>query len=208
MDHSDIENIYCIGRNYKKHALELGNEIPSEPVVFLKANSSLRGLDESDKLAFPQEVFHFEAEIVLLLGQDLSLGKKSDLSVLSGLALGVDLTRREKQTDLKKRGLPWTLSKSFQGSALLGTFYPLNHFPNPHEIEFSLHLDGKLKQKGNSKNMIFSLTEIINYINSFSALKKGDLIFTGTPEGVGEITKGQQIHLEFLNLNIIEKGTL
>ena len=202
-----LKNIYCVARNYALHAKELNNEIPDEPVIFLKSTTSVRSLSQGD-IAFPDEQFHYEAEVVCLIGKDTSMGDNLSLDVIDSFALGIDLTRRKKQTELKKKGHPWTLSKSFCGSALIGEFKSRELFPNPKDISFKFKLNDVLKQNGNTKNMIFSLEKILNYLNSFTPLLQGDIIFTGTPEGVGHIQKGDSFELEFPEIGHKEKGHL
>lgn len=197
------KTIYCIGRNYVKHIQELSNEVPTSPLVFLKAPASLRGL-KGGPLAYPQETFHHEIELVLQIGRDFKLGENCGHDDISAIGLGIDLTRREIQTELKKQGLPWTTAKSFAGSALLGSLRPYEETQN---ITFDLFVNGQLKQHGESQNMIYPFLDICNYLNSFSPLQKGDLIFTGTPEGVGEIKKNDVFEF-VLNGLIREQGVL
>ena len=202
-----LKNIYCVARNYALHAKELNNEIPDEPVIFLKSTTSVRSLSQGD-IAFADEQFHYEAEVVCLIGKDTSMGDNLSIDVIDSFALGIDLTRRKKQTELKKKGHPWTLSKSFYGSALIGEFKSRELFQNPKNISFKFTLNDVLKQNGNTKNMIFSLEKILNYLNSFTPLLKGDIIFTGTPEGVGHIQKGDSFEMEFPEIGHKEKGHL
>ena len=202
-----LKNIYCVARNYALHAKELNNEIPDEPVIFLKSTTSVRSLTQGD-IAFADEQFHYEAEVVCLIGKDTSMGDNLSIEVIDSFALGIDLTRRKKQTELKKKGHPWTLSKSFYGSALIGEFKNRELFQNPKNISFKFTLNDVLKQNGNTKNMIFSLEKILNYLNSFTPLLQGDIIFTGTPEGVGHIQKGDSFEMEFPEIGHKEKGHL
>lgn len=188
--------IYCIGRNYAEHAKELGNAIPESPVVFIKSNNSFRGFPPCP-IAFENEVFHFEAEIVLKIAKDLTIGQLVTTEAISSLLLGIDLTRRGVQSELKAQGHPWTLAKSFLGSAILGKEYPLSAFEQLRNITFQLKVNGSVRQVGNTNEMLFSFLDICNYINSFSPLQKGDLIFTGTPKGVGEIRKGDTFEMNF-----------
>jgi 2-keto-4-pentenoate hydratase/2-oxohepta-3-ene-1,7-dioic acid hydratase in catechol pathway len=199
--------IYCVARNYALHAKELGNKLSSEPVVFLKADSSLRPFRET-QIAFPDEVFHYEGEVVLRVAYDCKINSPVTLDLIDSFALGVDLTRRKKQTELKKKGLPWTVSKSFLGSAIVGQFKPKSCFKDPEAISFQLFINDSLKQDGNLKNMIFPLHTILKTLLSFGPLKKGDLIFTGTPEGVGEIRKGDSFEMIFPEINYREIGKL
>ena len=154
-------NIYCIGRNYADHAKELGNEVPDSPVVFLKTSSCLRGFERSE-IAFTEETFHYEGELILQIGKDHTLGEDFSKDSIESIALGVDLTRRAKQSELKNAGLPWTVSKSFLGSAILGSFNSVSLFEKLENIQFEFYLNNELKQTGNTKNMLFSFESINN----------------------------------------------
>lgn len=192
-------DIYCIGRNYVDHAKELGNEVPTSPVVFLKSFSSLRGLASSE-MGYSQELYDFEGEIVLKITKHVQMGQKPGISAAGKVALGLDLTRRSTQKELKTRGLPWTLSKSFKGSAIVGDFLDMPSSPEK-DLGFQLEIGKEIKQQGNPELMIFSFDDIINYLASFNDLNVGDLIFTGTPKGVGKIKKGDTFRLTFTALN-------
>lgn len=200
-------NIYCIGRNYVKHAKELGNEVPHTPLVFLKSPSTQRSFSPIE-MPFSNETFHFEGELVLRVFRDHILNEKFAKDSIDALAFGIDLTRREEQNKLKEKGHPWTTSKSFLGSAVVGNFYPWKRFKELSSIEYHFFLNEELKQVGNTQDMIFNFESIINYLNSFSPLKKGDLIFTGTPEGVGEIRKGDTFTFKIEQLSLNETGIL
>lgn len=202
-----IRSIYCIGRNYKLHAEELGNRVMEKPIVFLKSLTSLRTFKCSE-IAFSDETFHYEGEIVLMIGKDHNLNELISKESLSHIAVGIDLTRRLEQAELKAKGLPWTTSKSFLGSSLVGEFHSVEKFRDLSFLEFEFYLNNDLKQKGNSKDMIFSFEYIINYLNSFSPLKKGDIVFTGTPHGVGEISKGDHFKFIIPEINFTEVGQL
>lgn len=196
---SAVGTIYGIGRNYSEHALELGNPAPvGEPVVFLKAPSSVRPLS-GGTLAFSTEVFHFEAELVLRIGQNVPMGSKNiGWSCVAGIGLGLDLTRREKQNELKAKGLPWTLAKSFAGSSLLSPFIQIRDLGGQEFFQFKFSIDGNLRQQGDTRQMTFDVPSILQYLSSFNSLLTGDLIFTGTPAGVGPISKGDNFTLELL----------
>lgn len=201
-------NIYCIGRNYADHAKELNNPVPAEPVIFLKTNASLRGLNEQAPLAYADESFHHEAEIVLLINKPIPLGSKVDYAAVAGLGLGLDLTRRNKQNELKKAGLPWTLAKSFDGAALVSEFLPLAKFQDPKHLEFTLTINGERRQTGDSRAMIFSIPVILNFVLSFHSLQPGDLIYTGTPAGVAEFKAGDKFVLEWTKEKLPFAGKL
>ena len=183
-----VGTVYAIGRNYAAHARELGNAVPEDPVVFLKARTAVRGLAPAP-VAF-DESFHHEVEIVLLLGRSVALGGRGSWDDVSAVAVGLDLTRREVQNRCKERGLPWVPAKSFAGSAVVGPFVPLSGLGDPDAISFSLELGGTIRQQGALDQMVFSVPVLLGYLASLAPLEPGDLVFTGTPEGVGPMRRG------------------
>jgi len=191
-----VGNIYCIGRNYIDHAKELGNSVPTEPVVFLKSTSSLRGLKDKGQVAFPDESFHHEAEIVIVV-KDVETKSQCTWDAVSHIGLGLDLTRRVVQTHLKDQGLPWTRAKSFLGSAIVSPFIPKSAFASLDDISFELTVNDELKQSGTSRDMIFSIPDLLAAIVELNPLREGDLVFTGTPAGVGPIQAGDRMMLNF-----------
>jgi 2-keto-4-pentenoate hydratase/2-oxohepta-3-ene-1,7-dioic acid hydratase in catechol pathway len=191
-----VGNVWCVGRNYREHAAELGNEVPSQPIIFLKASSSIRAL-ESGPLAHGDEEFHHEAELVLLLGKAIPLGglpRHELLATVHGLGLGLDLTRRGHQSELKKQGLPWLMAKSFAGAAPVSEF--VAEF-DLERIEYSLDVNGERRQYARVSDMIFDVPFLLSYLSSSHELHAGDLIFTGTPKGVGPMRKGDTFRLAF-----------
>ena len=202
-ERSEVRNVWCIGRNYAAHARELGNAVPTEePVIFLKASSSCRPLS-AGPIAFESETFHHEIEMVLLVGEHVPLGgltaaDRDPTACVRAVGLGLDLTRRGKQTELKKAGLPWTLAKSFAGAALLSPFAPCDGSFDLADVSFELSVNGQVKQSGHVEQMIFDVPFQLRYISSFAPLLPGDLIFTGTPAGVGPLTRGDEFSLRFL----------
>ncbi len=202
-----VTNIYCIGRNYRDHIQELGHDVPTEPLIFLKSTSSLRG-PQPAALAFAKEEFHHEAELVLLVDQDYQLGEAPGWQAIRALSLGLDLTRRACQTQLKAAGHPWTLAKSFASSAVVGPFLDLKKIKQRDGLRFTLHVNGKLCQSGDTSIMIFSVPTLINYLSSFLALQAGDLIFTGTPSGVGPLRQGDRFQLGLEGEELAFEGIL
>ncbi len=183
-------SIFCIGRNYAEHAKELGNAVPTTPIVFLKPLSSLCGSGE--KLVLPKEShnIHHETEVVIAIERAAqNLTEDNALSVVAGYAIGIDVTARDLQDDAKKKGMPWTLSKGFP------TFAPLSPFVKGAELplSFSLKINGVLRQQGNTADMIFSIPKLLVYLASVFTLSPGDLIFTGTPSGVGPLKSGDRL---------------
>ena len=187
--------IICIGRNYRKHIEELGNDIPDEPVVFLKPDTAL--VPKNNPLFLPgfSKEIHYETEIVLRINR---LGKAITEQFASryydAIGLGLDLTARDLQNRLKSRGLPWEKAKAFDFSALVSKeFIPVSHFKDLNNIRFRLDINGKTVQKGNTGNMIHRFDALVAYVSRFFTLRTGDLIFTGTPEGVGPLRKNDML---------------
>lgn len=192
-----INNIYCIGRNYVAHVYELGNIVPDQPVVFSKPTHSLvRANDEMIKLPTNQGEIHFEAELVVKIGEDYTPKCIVD-DIVSEITVGLDLTLRDVQSSLKEKSHPWLLSKGFKQSAVLGKFIPFPGIQACNETTFSLYINEEKVQEGNLNKMIFSLETIIHFIGEHLGLKRGDIIFTGTPEGVGPLKNNDHIRLKW-----------
>ena len=188
-----FENIYCVGRNFAGHAKELGNNIPTSPLIFQKSNSAVN-IKEIIEIPSNKTIEH-ELEVVLLIGKEgVPKNHEEARTFISGFSIGLDLTDRTLQSELKKKGLPWFASKSFKGSAVIDTNFR-NECPN----EFYLTVNQKIRQEGNLKDMIFSFEDIVLYLSKIVDLKKGDIIFTGTPEGVGPFVSGDEIEMGFKN---------
>ncbi len=202
-----MATIYCIGRNYADHAAELNNPVPAEPVVFLKSEAALRRPDER-KLAFADETFHHEAELVLRLDRGAPLGAAGGWELVAEVALGLDLTRRDVQNQLKAKGLPWTTAKSFAGAAVLTDFVPVGAFPDRDAIEFTLTVNGAERQRGTTSDMLFKVPVILGHLLRSHELRAGDLIYTGTPKGVGPLKKGDAFELAFPALKRAFAGVL
>ena len=180
--------IICIGRNYVDHAKELNNPIPQEPVLFLKPETAL--LPTKNHFIYPSfsKDVHYEVEIVLKINR---LGKhveeKFAPKYFNEIGIGVDFTARDLQNRCKEKGLPWEKAKAFDGSAPTSKFININQYKNINNLDFSISVNGKTKQKGNTKDMLFNFNQIVSYASNYFTLKIGDLIFTGTPAGVGPI---------------------
>lgn len=187
--------IICIGRNYVSHAQELNNEVPDEPVFFMKPDSSL--LRNNDPFYLPEwtKAVHHEIELVLRvcrLGKNIE--KKFASRYYNEIGLGIDFTARDIQDELKKKGLPWEKAKAFDQSAVISNnFFPLAIVPEKDSIKFNLDINGKTVQHGNSSLMIFNFDEIIVHVSKYMTLKIGDLIYTGTPAGVGPVKIGDRL---------------
>lgn len=188
--------IICVGRNYAAHAKELNNPVPKEPVIFLKPDTAL--LPKSMPFFYPSfsKDVHYEAELVVKIDRvGKNIAQKFAHKYYSELSVGIDFTARDLQSKYKEKGLPWERAKAFDGSAPTGRFIHLSDLTNNEEIDFSLKINGVQRQKGNTNDMLFSIDAIIAYVSQFFTLKIGDLIFTGTPEGVGPIVIGDKFEL-------------
>ncbi|MFZ4785290.1 MAG: fumarylacetoacetate hydrolase family protein [Flavobacteriales bacterium] len=184
--------IICIGRNYSEHAKELGNAIPTEPVFFCKPDSAI--LPRSNPLYIPEwtQDLHYEVELIVKIDR---LGKNIEeefsARYYSSIGLGIDFTARDIQEEQKKKGLPWEKAKAFDGSAVVSKdFIALEDLANRSNIRFSLKKNGEIVQSGQSSDMIFSFDQVIAHVSKYMTLKIGDLIYTGTPSGVGPVQIG------------------
>lgn len=180
--------IICIGRNYVAHAEELNNEVPQSPVFFMKPDSAL--VTANRPFFYPEfsKNVHYELEVVIRINRlGRSIEEQYANRYYNEVALGVDFTARDLQAEQKKKGLPWEIAKAFDYSAPISEFYPLEKFGDIHNLSFRLDLNGKTVQEGNTSLMIFSFEKVIAYVSRFMTLKTGDMIFTGTPAGVGPV---------------------
>ena len=200
--------IICIGRNYKKHIEELDNENSSEIIFFLKPETAIPIKNQPFFIPDFSNEIHHEVEIVVKINRTGKFIQKIfSHKYYNDISVGIDFTARDVQNEIKKRGLPWEKSKSFDGSAPIGKFIRKDDL-KINNLDFILKVNGEIKQKGNSKNMIHSIDEIISYISQYITLKKGDIIFTGTPSGVGKVKKNDilQAYLngqKLLDINVI-----
>ncbi|TXF91189.1 fumarylacetoacetate hydrolase family protein [Neolewinella aurantiaca] len=188
--------IFCIGRNYAAHAAELGNKAPTgNPMVFMKPPTAI--LPNNKPFYYPEysNDIHFETELVIKIAKNgRHVQPQFAMDYIGGVGLGLDLTARDLQNELKSKGHPWEIAKGFDNSAPLGTeFFAPEDFEDLNDIEFRMEKNGEEVQHGHSRNMIFDLTALICYVSQFFRLQKGDLLFTGTPEGVGPIAKGDEL---------------
>jgi 2-keto-4-pentenoate hydratase/2-oxohepta-3-ene-1,7-dioic acid hydratase in catechol pathway len=183
--------IFCVGRNYAEHAKELGNEIPEEPVIFMKPKSAL--LQANTPFYYPEfsNELHYEVELVLRISKNGKYIQEQQADkYYDAISVGIDFTARDIQAELKKKGLPWEKAKAWDNSAILGKWIELNPAILNHPIHFSLLQNGNIVQSGDSTHMIFSFNKIIANISNYFSLNIGDLIYTGTPSGVGECVTG------------------
>jgi 2-keto-4-pentenoate hydratase/2-oxohepta-3-ene-1,7-dioic acid hydratase in catechol pathway len=186
--------IFCVGRNYAEHAKELGNEIPEEPVIFMKPKSAL--LQPHMPFYYPEftNELHYEVELVLRISKNGKYIQERYASrYYNGISAGIDFTARDIQKELKEKGLPWEKAKSWDNSAAIGTWKDFNPEANRKHINFCLYKNEELVQQGNSGNMLFSFDRIVANISQYFSLNIGDVIFTGTPPGVGECVVGDEL---------------
>lgn len=187
--------IICVGRNYAEHAKELGNDKPEAPVLFLKPQTAI--LPPGKDFYYPEftKDLHYECELVLKVGRNgKHIQEKFAHKYFTDIGLGIDLTARDLQSKLKTKGLPWEIAKAFDNSAPLGSFQKLPEGKDIQDLNFSLLVNGEERQRGHTAEMLFGVHQIIAYASQFFTLNVGDLIFTGTPAGVGPL--GQGDHLE------------
>lgn len=181
--------IICIGRNYVAHIKELSNERPLDPVVFIKPDSSVLPKEQDFYIPEFSNDVHHEVEVLVKIKK---VGKHIDPKFASNyydeISLGIDFTARDLQSQLKKKGLPWEKAKGFDGAAVIGSWLPKTDFENIDDLNFELSKNGTVVQKGNTALMLWKIDELIAYVSTFFMLKKGDIIFTGTPSGVAKIS--------------------
>jgi len=180
--------ILCIGRNYADHAKELNNQVPAEPVIFAKPDSALLLKNKPFFIPDFAQDFHHEVELVVKINRiGKNIAPQFAQRYYEEVALGIDFTARDLQSELKSKGLPWEKAKAFDGSAVLSKFVNKHKFANIQDINFRLEKNSELVQKGNTGHMIFSIDQIIAHVSQYFTLKIGDLIYTGTPAGVGPV---------------------
>lgn len=184
--------IFCVGRNYIAHAAELNNQVPEQPVIFMKPETALA--DNSEPLLIPSFTadLQHELEVVLFInkaGKNIPAENAADY--FSDWTVGIDFTARDLQNKLKEKGLPWELAKSFDGAAVVGNFIPIES--RKPVAAFYLKKNGNIVQQGNTKDMLFSFSTIISFISTYFTLEAGDLIFTGTPAGVSKVLPGDRL---------------
>jgi len=186
--------ILCIGRNYADHISELKNERPSEPVIFLKPDTAI--LKDNEPFYHPDfsNDIHYEVEIVLKINKvGKNIEAKFAHKYYDEIGVGIDFTARDLQSKLKEKGLPWEKAKAFNGSAPISGFIPKTQFADLQNLNFHLEVNGEVRQKGNTHLMLWNFDEIIAEISKYFTLKTGDLVFTGTPAGVGKIVVGDKL---------------
>jgi len=183
--------IVCVGRNYVAHARELGNEVPSDPVIFIKPATALSSPDTPFSIPSFSNEIHYECELVLRIAKPVrQLKKEETLSCIDAITAGIDFTARDLQQQLKEKGLPWEKAKAFDGAAVVGTWMPIDQFPNKKDIHFCLYKNRVIVQQASTAQMIFDFETLLSHISMYFTLEPGDLVFTGTPAGVGPVEPG------------------
>jgi len=200
-----INKIVCVGRNYVEHIHELGNEIPEKPVVFLKPNSSV--IFNGDEIVYPSysQDMHHEVELLLLIGQTIKNANLQQAeNAIIGYGLGLDMTLRDVQNEMKKKGYPWTKAKCFDTSAVISDFILKKDYTLTLEEELLLKVNDEVRQKDKLNKMIFKPAEIVAYLSSIMTLEYGDIIFTGTPQGVSKVNQGDRLFAALDDLITLE----
>lgn len=190
----NIGKLICVGRNYSDHAIELGNEVPEYPLIFIKPSSAV--IFSGDKIIYPSfsKEMHHEVELVLLIGETLKNATDEQCaSAIKGYGVGLDMTLRDLQAELKKKGHPWTIAKCFDTSAVLSEFISSDEHKLTLSEQIQLFINEEKRQDETLNKMLFNPIEILKYISSLMTIEPGDLIFTGTPAGVGKVKSGDQL---------------
>ena len=203
-----VGNIYCVGRNYRAHAIELGNDVPTSPMIFTKPSQSLVPMS-GNQIELPKDkgAVHYEVEIVVQISEDYVPGMAVK-DAISAMTLGIDFTLRDVQEQLKRKGHPWLAAKGFKQSAPIAKWLNWSDvYETFEQTSFSLSINDNVVQKSNASYMIFNLETIINHIEQHYGLAGGDLIYTGTPEGVGAIQVGDKLEV-YWNEELLGSATI
>lgn len=205
----EIGTMFCIGRNYSAHAKEMGAEVPEKPLVFIKPPQAY--VPDGGTLSIPSysTTMHHEAEIVVVINQDCdAITPDKAHTLIAGYGIGLDLTLRDVQAIAKQKGEPWSVAKSFRGSAPISAIVPYHQVNSEQPLEFTLSVNGEIRQRGSTNQMERTIPELIAYCVSVFGLRKGDCIFTGTPEGVAQLHSGDSIQAvlhSYTDLNLTVK---
>ena len=196
-----IGKLVCLARTYKKHAQEMNSEIPKEPILFLKPASSIIFNGDSIKIPKMSKSIHHEVELGIIIGKKCkNVSKEKAMDYILGYLVALDITARDLQSELKKNGWPWGIAKGFDTFAPISDVVLKENVSDPQNLDISLKVNGEVKQSSNTGFMIFSFDEIIEFISKVMTLEPGDLIMTGTPEGVGEIVTGDILEAQLGNI--------
>ncbi len=196
--------IICIGRNYSEHAKEMNAPVPTEPVFFLKPDTAI--IKDNQPFYYPDfsKDIHHEVELVIKINKPgKNIDKKFAKKYYDEIGIGIDFTARDLQAKCKEKGLPWEKAKAFDGSAPIGRFIDKKKIEDINNINFSLSVNGNIVQEGSTKDLLFTFDEVISYVSNFFTLKTGDLIYTGTPKGVGPVKIGDKLEAYIENENLL-----
>jgi 5-carboxymethyl-2-hydroxymuconate isomerase len=192
-----VGKILCLGQNYAKHAKEMGSSAPSSPIIFLKPSTAI--IENGAPIILPKisDDVHHEVELTVLLGkQGKNIPQSGAFDYVDGYGIGLDMTMRDLQIEAKAAGNPWSIAKGFDTSAPLSPFISREQVENPDNLEITLRVNGRERQHSNTSNMIYKIDYIIAFLSSIFTLEEGDVIYTGTPEGVGKVVAGDVIEAE------------
>jgi acylpyruvate hydrolase len=189
-----INTIYCLGQNYADHAKEMGSDAPASPIIFLKPNSAVIADGEDIVIPKMSQNVHHEVELTVLIGRGgKNIPQSQAFAHVAGYGVGLDMTMRDKQLEAKQAGLPWAIAKGFDTSAPLSPFVDAERVEDPHNLEIFLKVNGAVRQHSTTSNMIFRIDTVIAFLSSIFTLEEGDIIYTGTPEGVAQVKPGDAI---------------
>lgn len=196
-----VGKILCIGRNYVDHIKELGNETPAAPIIFMKPATSLIGADEQIVIPAYSQDCHYEAELAVLIGTDgKHIPESAALSHVAGYGVAIDMTLRDVQDNLKRKGLPWEIAKGFDTACPLSDFTPAEAVSDPQNLTIRLTLNGEQRQNGSTGLMITPVAQLISHLSTIFTLEEGDVILTGTPAGVGRVVTGDHLQAEVVGV--------
>jgi len=193
--------IVCIGKNYSLHAIEMGGKTPSKPIIFLKPSTSYVTEGNAIKVPIGCKELHHEVELGVIIGRKgVNIKESEAMDYVGGYTVSLDMTARDMQSIAKKEGNPWSISKGFDTACPVGAFIPKEAVTDPNSIQLWCKVNGNMRQNGNTKDMVFKIPQLISYISQYFTLETGDLILTGTPEGVGAVKAGDTIEAGLADL--------
>lgn len=195
-----VGKIVCVGRNYAEHAKEMKSDIPESPVIFLKPPTAI--IANGGRVLIPaiSKDVHHEVEMTVLIGEGgKNIPRGRALKHVAGYGIGLDMTLRDVQAEAKRKSLPWTLSKGFDTSAPLSEFVPASSVSDPHNLNVALSVNGSIRQQSNTRHFIFKVDHLIAFISQVISLERGDVLYTGTPEGVAQVVSGDKLEARLTN---------
>jgi 2-keto-4-pentenoate hydratase/2-oxohepta-3-ene-1,7-dioic acid hydratase in catechol pathway len=202
-----VGKMLCLGKNYERHAKEMGGDVPVEPVIFMKPSTALVRNGGTVLIPKISREVHHELELVVVIGQTVKdVSEERAMDYVFGYAVGLDMTLRDVQSRAKQRGEPWAVAKGFDTSAPISEVVLKERIPDPHDLTLSLTVNGERRQHGTTADMILTVPRIISYLSGIFTLERGDCIFTGTPEGVGPVVAGDRLVAEIEGVVMLEVG--